>query len=42
MKSECPTYLKSKGKAMAVMVNFLIMSLVMMRIETSLLSLLLL
>ena len=45
MKSECPTYLKSKGKAMAVTLSdddFLMMSLVVTRMETSLLSLLLL
>ena len=45
MKSECSTYLKSKGKAIAVtlvMMKFLMMSLVVMRMETSLLSLLLL
>ena len=45
MKSECPTYLKSKGKAMAVTLSdddFLIISLVVTRMETSLLSLLLL
>ena len=40
VKLECPTFL-SKGKAMAitlVMMKFLIMSLVMMRMGTSLLS----
>ena len=45
MKSECPTYLKSKGKVMAVTLSdddFLMMSLVVTRMETSLLSLLLL
>ena len=45
MKSERPTYLKSKGKAMAeplVMVKFLMMSQNVTRMETSLLSLLLL
>ena len=45
MKSEDLTYLKSKGKAMAVtlvMMKFLMMSLVVTRMETSLLSLLLL
>ena len=45
MKFECPTYLKFKGKAIAVtlvMVKFLMMSLVVTRMETSLLSLLLL
>ena len=45
MKSECPTYLKSKGKAMAVTLSdddFLIISLVVTRMETSLFSLLLL
>ena len=45
MKSECPTYLKSKGKTMAVTFSdddFLMMSLVVTRMETSLLSLLLL
>ena len=45
MKSECPTYLKFKGEAMVVtlvMVKFLMMSLVVTRMETSLLSLLLL
>ena len=45
MKSECPTYLKSKDKVMAiplVMMKFLMMSMVVMRMETSLLSLLLL
>ena len=38
MKSECPTYLKSKGKAMAVtlvMMKFLMMSLVVTRMEIS-------
>ena len=45
MKFECPTYLKSKGKAMSVTFSddgVLMMSLVMMMMETSLLSLLLL
>ena len=45
MKSKCPTYLKSKGKAMAVTLNdgeILIMSLIVTRMETSLLLLLLL
>ena len=45
MKFECPTYLKTKGKAMAVTLSdddFLIISLVVTRMETSLLSLLLL
>ena len=45
MKSECPTYLKSKGKAMVVTfsdVKFLIMSQNVTRMETLLLSLLLL
>ena len=45
MKSECPTYLKSKGKAMAVtlvMVKFVMMSQNVTRMETSLLSQLLL
>ena len=45
IKSECPTYLKSKGKTMAVTLSdddFLMMSLVVTRMETSLLSLLLL
>ena len=45
MKFECPTYLKSKGKAMAVTFSddgVLMMSLVVMMMETSLLSLLLL
>ena len=45
MKSECPTYLRSKGKAMVVTLSddeFLMMSLVVTRMETSLLSLLLL
>ena len=41
VKSECPTFLRSKGKTMAVplvMMKFLTMSLVVMRMETSLLS----
>ena len=45
MKSECPTYLRSKGKAMAITLSdnkFLMMSLDVTRMETSLLSLLLL
>ena len=45
MKSECPTYLKFKGKAMAVTlsdVKFLMMSQNVMRMEISLLSQLLL
>ena len=45
MKSKCPTYLRSKGKAMAVTLSddeVLMMSLVVTRMETSLLSLLLL
>ena len=45
VKSECPTFLRSKGKTMAVplvMMKFLTMSLVVMRMETLLLSLLLL
>ena len=45
VKSKCPTFLRSKGKAMAVtlgMMKFLAISLVVMRMETSLLSQLLL
>ena len=46
MKSECPTYLKSKGNAMAVtflvMAKFLMMSQNVMRMKTLLLSQLLL
>ena len=45
VKSECPTFLRSKGKAMDVTLSddeVLIMSLVMMRMKTSLLSQLLL
>ena len=45
MKSECPTYLGSKGKVMAITLSddeVLMMSLVMARMEISLLSLLLL
>ena len=41
MKSECPTYLKSKGKVMVVTLSD-DESLVVMRMETSLLSQLLL
>ena len=45
MKSECPTYLRSKGKVIAVILSnmkFLMMSMVLTRMETLLLSLLLL
>ena len=41
MKSECPTFLRSKGKAMAVTLSD-DESLVVMRMKTSLLSQLLL
>ena len=45
VKSECPTFLRSKGKTMAVilvMMKFMTMSLVVMRMKTSLFSQLLL
>ena len=45
VESECPTFLRSKGKTMDVTLSddeILIMSLVMMRMKTSLLSQLLL
>ena len=45
MKSECPTYLKSKGKVMVVTLSdneVLMMNLVVTRMEILLLSLLLL